>query len=405
MAVHSKNHILHLDMDAFFASVEQLDHPELRGKPVIVGSAPDKRGVVATCSYEARRFGVHSAMPSQTAFKLCPQGIFVPGRHERYEEVSGQIRGFFYDLTPFVEMTSIDEAFLDLQGVHHIADPVAAAIGLQKRIREELGLSSSVGVASNMFLAKLASEMQKPNGLTVMPEEQSRIVDLLAPMPVQKIYGVGQKTAQLLESYGLKLIADVQKTPLDLLVKLLGAATGRHLHLLSHGQDERQVQREPALPKSISREETFAEDCNDMETVRNCLLRLCEEVGARLRAAGLLAGCARLKLRFQDFRSITRQMSLQPASQADRVLLNAAASLFQQSLSREPVRLVGFGVSQLQDSAETPSEKPRQLLLFPEPEKEAPQANSRDASLDKAVDELRQKFGTASLKRGFTDKG
>ena len=404
MAGVLQNHILHLDMDAFFASVEQLDHPEWRGKPVIVGAPPDQRGVVSTCSYEARRFGVHSAMPSRTAFQLCPQGIFVPGRYARYEEISQLIRSVFYAVTPFVEMASIDEAFLDLQGVHCITDPVAVAGALKARIRTELGLSSSVGVASNMFLAKLASDLQKPDGLTVVPEDPEEIKKFLAPLPVRKIWGVGQKTGQVLESYGLKRIADIQKTPLAVLCKLLGSSSGEHLFALSRGQDSRQVQREPMQEKSISREETFREDCTDMEMVRHCLLGLCEEVGSRLRAAGLLAGCAQLKLRFKDFRTISRQMPVRPASQADRILLKCATSLFEQAAPKEAIRLVGFGVTQLQQPGAPQQEEPRQLLLFPEPEKEHPASSGRDSSLDQAVDQLRQKFGSDVLKRGFDEK-
>ncbi len=404
MAGVLQNHILHLDMDAFFASVEQLDHPEWRGKPVIVGAPPDQRGVVSTCSYEARRFGVHSAMPSRTAFQLCPQGIFVPGRYARYEEISHRIRSFFYDLTPYVEMASIDEAFLDLQGVYGIADPVAAASALKSRIRTELGLSSSVGVASNMFLAKLASDLQKPDGLTVVPKDPVEILKFLAPLPVRKIWGVGQKTGQVLESYGLKRIADIQNTPLEALCKLLGASSGQHLYALSRGLDSRQVQREPVQEKSISREETFPEDCRDMARVRHCLLGLCEEVGSRLRAAGLLAGCVQLKLRFKDFRTITRQMPVRPPSQADRILLKCATSLFEQAAPGEAIRLVGFGVTQLQEPGTSQQEEPRQLLLFPEPEKEQPASSGRDSSLDQAVDQLRQKFGSDVLKRGFDEK-
>lgn len=401
MAARLQNHILHLDMDAFFASVEQLDHPEWRGKPVIVGAPPDQRGVVSTCSYEARRFGVHSAMPSRTAFQLCPQGIFVPGRYARYEEISQRIRSFFYEVTPFVEMASIDEAFLDLQGVHSITDPLAAAGALKARIRTELGLSSSVGVACNMFLAKLASDLQKPDGLTVVPEDPDEIKKFLAPLPVRKIWGVGQKTGQVLESYGLKRIADIQKTPLEVLCKLLGSAGGQHLYALARGEDNRQVHREPVQEKSISREETFREDCRDLEVVRHCLLGLCEEVGSRLRAAGLLAGCAQLKLRFKDFRTITRQMPVRPASQADRILLQCATHLFEQAAPKEAIRLVGFGVTQLQQPGAAQQEESRQLLLFPEPENEQPAVSGRDASLDQAVDQLRQKFGSDVLKRGF----
>lgn len=312
----------------------------------------------------------------------------------------------FYALTPFVEVASIDEAFLELDGVYGILDPVAVARHLKERIRREIGLTSSVGVASNMFLAKLASDLQKPDGLTVVPEEPEQILKFLAPLPVRKIWGVGEKTGRILESYGLKRIADLQQTSREILVKLLGSSNGQHLFALAHGQDTRQVQWEPSPEKSLSREETFSVDCRDMEQVRHCLLRLCEEVGGRLRQSGMQAGCAQLKLRFQDFRTITRQMPIRPPSQADRILLKCAASLFEQTAPKQAIRLVGFGVNQLSQPGNTSPEPPRQLLLFPEIQQEMADTgdSEKNASLDKAVDQLREKFGSDVLQRGWDKK-
>ncbi|MFA6931887.1 MAG: hypothetical protein WCT05_16305, partial [Lentisphaeria bacterium] len=220
------------------------------------------------------------------------------------------------------------------------------------------------------------------------------------------IWGVGEKTGQILERYGLKRIVDLQQSSLAVLVKLLGASSGQHLFALAHGQDTRQVQWEPRPEKSFSREETFLVDCQDMEQVRRCLLRLCEEVGGRLRQSGMQAGCAQLKLRFRDFRTITRQMPIRPPSATDRILLNCAASLFAQAAPNQAIRLVGFGASQLSQPGDASSEPPRQLLLFPETQQEMPVTGDpeKNASLDKAIDQLREKFGSEILQRGWDKK-
>ncbi len=399
------NHILHLDMDAFFASVEQLDHPEWRGLPVIVGAPPDQRGVVSTCSYEARRYGVHSAMPSRTAFRLCPQGVFVTGRYERYSELSGKILALLLSVTPRVQAASIDEAFLDIAEIHGSAsDPAEVARDLKRRIKREIGLTASVGVASNMFLAKLASDWQKPDGLTVMPTEQNAVEKFLAPLPVSRIWGVGPKTAQELAKYGLRQIGDLQRLSAATLAQILGKASGENLKSLAHGRDQRQVQADEPQEKSISREETFNLDCQDQILLHATLWRLTEAVGQRLRQAGLRAGTAVVKLRYSNFRTVSHQMPIQPCSQADRVLLRCAEELWSRFEIDQPIRLIGFGVSKLCSTEQEGVTEPRQLLLFETSAAAADVSDleaQRDACLDQAVDRLRRELGADILRRGW----
>jgi nucleotidyltransferase/DNA polymerase involved in DNA repair len=392
-----EHHIFHVDMDAFFAAVEQRERPELRGFPVVVGSPPDKRGVVCTASYEARQFGVRSAMPSRTAYRLCPQAVFLPVRRELYCEVSRQIMAIFERLTPVVEPVSIDEAFLDVAGflVRH-PDPPAVAKSLRRRIYEETGLTASVGVATNKFLAKIASDFRKPAGLTVVPADPAEIVTFLAPMSVSKIWGVGRVTAQTLAEAGIHIIAQLQQTPVDRLERLLGARTAAHLHELAFGRDERPVvvSREE---KSISNETTFDEDCQDPQVVRQTLLELTEKVGRRLRTAQRLAGTAQIKLRFADFTTITRQQAFKPPICSDRALLDCARQLCDRELGDRAVRLIGFGVTNLIEPSLVEEAQP---LLFSDRAEVYPEENGRDAELDVVVDELRQRFGSGILKRG-----
>ena len=397
------NHILHLDMDAFFASVEQRDHPEWRGRPVVVGAPPDQRGVVSTASYEARVFGVHSAMPSREAYRLCPHAIFVPGDHHHYHEVSQQVMAILHSVSPLVEQVSVDEAFLDLAGVLGAeGHPVETAELLRRRIRTELRLTASVGVASNMFLAKLASDLHKPDGLTVVPEPPDEIAAFLAPLPIGRIWGVGAKTGELLRGYGLRTIGDLQRASADMLRRVLGAAYGPRIHDLAFGRDDRQVQPEPPPEKSLSQEHTFLEDCGDFPVVRAKLRELAELVGARLRRHGLFAGCAFLKLRYADFRTITRQLPIRPATDLNRDLLAHADRLLDATglpARPVPVRLVGFGVTALQD---TPGNAPRQLSLFPEENQAAEDQRLRqqkDRQLDRTLDALRSKFGPGVIRR------
>jgi DNA polymerase-4 len=388
--------ILHVDMDAFFAAIEQHDRPELRGRPVIVGARPEQRGVVATCSYEARRFGVRSAMPSSTAARLCPDAIFLPVRRERYSEVSGQVMECFRELTPLVEPVSVDEAFLDISGLPNVAmDPEGPARTLKRRVVERTGLTCSVGIAPNKFLAKIASDMRKPNGLTLVPFDPPEIERFLAPLPVQRIWGVGGRTAERLAQQGLRHIGQLQQLSPDALARICGPTFGPRLWELAHGRDDRLVEAEPRDEKSISHEETFAEDIEDRSRLRQVLLELVEKVGFRLRAANRLARTIQIKLRFTDFRTITRQQSLPEPTDSDRVLVQSALALFSRQQLPQPIRLIGFGVSGLEEPGTGPAL--RQPSLFGTDAKET---KEREQALDQTVDELRRQFGAKIIRRG-----
>ena len=268
--------VLHVDMDAFFASVEQRDHPEWRGKPIIVGAGPHERGVVSTCSYEARRYGVRSAMPSRTAYALCPNGIFVPPRMHAYQEVSDIAFEVFSHYSPFVEGVSVDEAFLDVTGtVHLFGDMRTLAERLRAEVKAKCGVTCSVGLAPNRLLAKIASEQNKPNGLFVMPFEVDAIRAFLAPQPVKILWGVGKKTADVLVRYGYRTCADIQNADPRFLARILGDAAAESIRNHAFGIDNSPFPSEEAEEKSVSREHTFAEDESDRETVRQTLARPC----------------------------------------------------------------------------------------------------------------------------------
>ena len=392
--------ILHVDMDAFFAAVEQRDRPELRGKPVVVGSPPDKRGVVSTCSYEARKYGIHSAMPSRTAYQRCPHAVFLPVDGPKYVDVSRQVMAIFHDFTPMVEKVSIDEAFLDVRGaLRKYGDAVTIARLLKRRIRENLNLTASVGVATNKFLAKLASDMDKPDGLTVVPFAQKAIEEFLAPLPVTTIWGVGKVTAQKLHKFGIRSIGDLQKTTPETLSRWLGPNHATHLSNLAHGLDERPVVTERE-EKSISNEETFAVDCRDMARVEATLIQLTEKVGRRLRKAGKLARTGQIKVRFEDFTTITRQRAFTKPCDSDRELVRCALDLLENEKIKRPVRLIGFGAMNLL-APEEAARAPQQPLLFDVEDLEAEDRSELDRNLDQAVDRLRSKFGDDILKRGI----
>ena len=350
--------ILHIDMDAFFASVEQRDHPEWRGKPVIVGSPPDQRGVVSTCSYEARKFGIHSAMPSREAGRLCPQGIFVRPEFTRYKEASDHVFEIFNRFTPFVEPMSIDEAFLDVTGSHALfGDGESIAIRIREMIATEVRITASVGVAPNKFLAKLASERAKPNGLFVFPSDRTEILRLLGELPVGALWGVGKVTEETLRRFGYRRVSDLQRADPRHLTSFLGKGMGEHLMRLAFGEDEREVMTE-SEEKSISNEITFLQDCNNRGEVRETLKQLCEKVGYRIRRRGLYAGVGRLKLRWSDFRTITRQAPFDSLSCDDFAFRELAFRLFDAEPMIQPVLLIGFGVTNLA------SERVEQLTLF-----------------------------------------
>ena len=371
-------------MDAFFASVELLHHPEWRGKPVIVGSGPHERGVVSTCSYEARKFGVHSAMPSRTAYERCPHAIFVRPNMHLYQEVSDKVFEIFGHYTPFVEGVSIDEAFLDISGTIHLYGS-ARTLGeaLRREIRETCGVTCSVGIAPNRLLAKIGSELNKPDGLTLMPFEPDEIARFLAPRPLGILWGIGKKTAAALRPYGLNTCGDLQRTPAARLEKILGSrSAAESLKDQALGRASDVVNYEPADEKSVSREHTFDEDTSDREEIRAKLLELVEEVGHRFRAVPRWARTARIKLRDAAFNTITRQAAFDLPARDDITFREKALALF----DREPitsVRLVGFGVTNFQD---TPDDLGP--TLFPTPEDGRRQKRER---LSAALDALRDR--------------
>lgn len=385
--------ILHIDMDAFYAAVELLDHPELRGKPVVIGSPPDKRGVVSTASYEARAFGIRSAMPSRTAGKLCPHAVFLPVRMARYLEVSEQVMAIIESFTPIHEQLSVDEAFLDVTGVlRRWKSGEAVARALKRCIREKLGLTASVGVAPNKFLAKLASDLKKPDGLFVVPDDPDEIAAFLAPLPVGRIWGVGKVTEKRLHECGLRTFGDVQRIAREALVTCVGAAMADHMQALAWGRDDRPVVTEYQA-KSISSELTFDEDCTDPAVVRQTLVEQVEQVGRRLRRDGRSARVGHIRIRYEDFSTITRQQQFARPTHADRELVRCAVDLWERERAARPVRLIGFGVTGFDDT------EPAQGELNLGPFTREPDVRKVER-LDSAADALRRRFGSAALKRG-----
>ncbi|MGI6497118.1 MAG: DNA polymerase IV [Kiritimatiellia bacterium] len=388
----SRRIILHVDMDAFFAAVEQRDRPGLRGKPVIVGAPPDQRGVVSTCSYEARAFGVRSAMPSREAYARCPHGIFLPPDMARYAAVSRQVMEILERFTPLVEQVSVDEAFLDVSGAGRLfGDGPEIARRIRAAIRDELRLTASIGVACNMFLAKLASELDKPDGLTVVPEGRAAIAAFLAPLPAGKIWGVGRVLQESLHRHGYRTIGDLQRADAVRLASQVGAHTAGHLLKLAFGDDPRELAPD-TVEQSLSREHTFLRDVSDIARVRRALAALVDSVGARLRNDGRYAGLARIKLRWADFKTITRQCPLSPPACDDHSLREAAFALFDAEPKPKPVRLIGFGVAGLVD------DRCEQMTLFDDP---APD-RERQETLSHAIDDIRKRLGPDSLRRADT---
>jgi len=382
--------ILHVDMDAFFTSVEQRDRPELRGKPVVVGAPPDQRGVVAAASYEARKFGIHSAMPSREAYRRCPHAVFLPPNGKRYGEVSRQIHGIFERFTPLVEPLSIDEAFLDVSGAERLLGTgPEIARKIKDAIHEETLLTASVGVAPNKFLAKLAGDLEKPDGLTVVPASREAIAAFLAPLPISRIWGVGKVTQAQLEAAGISTIGQLQDVTETRLGRILTPHVARHLLRLAWGEDHREVETDYE-EKSISNEHTFTHDCDDPVEIRAVLGDLVDNVGRRLREAEKLAGLARLKLRWQGFETITRQRPLDPPVCDDFSLRAAAEKLLAGEELVKPVRLIGFGVAKLVEEAA------EQLSLFEDDRKE----RERKERLSEVADTIRSKFGKKSIRRG-----
>ena len=345
-------------MDAFFASVELLHHPEWRGRPLIVGAGPDERGVVSTCSYEARRFGVHSAMPSRTAYQRCPQAIFVRPHMKLYEEVSDRVFEIFSHYSPFVEAVSIDEAFLDITGtIHLFGDARRLGEALRAEVREKCGVTCSVGIAPNRLLAKIGSEQNKPDGLTMMPFEQAAITEFLAPKPIGILWGVGRKTLEVLKPYGITHCRDLQTLDTAKLEGILHSRVAAE-SLKSHafGISSAEVAWQPEAEKSVSREYTFDVDEESREAVRGRLLELVKEVGRRFRRERRWATTAKLKLRDATFATITRQVPFDSPSRDDIAFRKKALELFDRVWPEEnrmrlgslAIRLIGFGVTNIQ---------------------------------------------------------
>jgi len=384
--------VLHADMDAFFASVEQRDHPEWRGKPVIVGAGPHERGVVSTCSYEARRFGVHSAMPSRTAFARCPDGIFVRPDMERYAETSRRAFEVFGRFTPFVEAVSVDEAFLDVTGSAHLfGGALALAEKLRSAIKEECGVTCSVGLAPNRLLAKIASEQRKPDGLFEMPSGQAEIEAFLAPRPVGILWGVGRKTAETLVRYGYRTCGDIQRADERFLVRILGECAASSIRAHAFGIDCSTVDPDGGEEKSVSREHTFAEDESSREAVRNALIGLVGEVGRRFRRERRWAATGKLKIRDSAFNTSTRQAKFPLAARDDISFRRMALSLFDREWpegAANAVRLVGFGVCDFRDEPEEPGEE-----LFETPLSGLADEMRRRERLSDALDAIAGRIG------------
>lgn len=384
-----KRCILHVDMDAFFAAVEQRDRPELRGKPVIVGAPPDKRGVVSTCSYEARVFGVHSAMPSREAYRRCPQGVFLPPDMARYEEASRRVFAIFDRFSPLIEPLSIDEAFIDVSGAGMLfGNGEQIARRMRAEIRSEVGLAASIGVADNKFLAKLGSEKAKPDGLFVVPDERGARVRFLGTLKIGALWGVGRVTGDALERAGFRTVADIQKADRAYLARTVGESLAAHLRALAFGEDSRAVETS-FEEKSLSREYTFPDDCRDWDAVREVLKTLSDEVGERVRAHGRYATVGRLKLRWADFHTITRQAPFEAAVCDDFSFREMALRLFDAEKSVQPVRLIGFGVSGFCEG------RREQLSLFDA----TPEMRAKRERLCRTVDALRERLGADAVSR------
>jgi DNA polymerase-4 len=379
----SESTILHVDMDAFFASVSIKDNPKLKNKAVVVGAGV--RGVVLSANYEARKFGIRAAMPVGRAQRMAPHAIFIPPDHQRYSEVSEKVMEIFRDVTPHVEPISLDEAFLDVTGAQRLLGTGREiATMIRAKVEQEQGITCSVGIAHNKFIAKLASQHCKPNGMLEIPED--RILTFLHPLPASAIWGVGPKTNEQLEKLGLRTVGEIAHTPRSTLIRALGEATGASLYELSWGRDYRDVVTDEP-EKSISAAETFASDIDDPEEILREFLRLCEKATLRMRSAGFCAKTISIKVRFADFKTITRSKTLdQPISGTKESFEIAKQLYLALKIERARIRLVGVALEGLIPEEDAPE----QLLL-----------GQRDVGwkqADSAIDRVKAKFGRASVR-------
>jgi DNA polymerase IV len=378
--------ILHIDMDAFYASIEIRDNPQLAKLPVVVGGSPNGRGVVSTANYVARKFGIHSAMPASQAKRLCPSAIFIRPRMDHYADISHQIRAIFHSFTDLVEPLSLDEAFIDVTGSQKLfGDAVSIARQIKARIASEVGLSASAGVAPNKFLAKVASDLQKPDGLVVV--DPNGIQAFLDPLPVSRVWGVGAQTQKKLDAFGVRTIAQLRLLSIDILKSAFGV-NSEHFWRLARGLDSRSVVPDRDA-KSISHETTFSNDIYDNAALQAWLLDLTDQVARRMRRYKIVGRTVHLKLRYSNFETITRSRTIDEPTNATNALADVATSLFDQSNAEinRGIRLLGMGVSQLNVN------RPEQLSLFDQ------EANQRCKRIDQATDDIRDKFGSQALTR------
>lgn len=380
---HVKRNILHVDMDAFYASVERVDRPELAGKPVIVGGGGN-RGVVSAASYEARDYGVHSAMPIFRARQLCPDGIYLPVRMQRYKQVSRQIMEILLRYSPLVEQASVDEAYLDITGTANLLGrPEIIAKNIKREILKKTGLTCSVGIAPNKFLAKIASDLQKPDGLVIIAENE--VQEFMRRLPVNKIPGVGSKTLNILQTYGIKTASDILKFSEKFMAGRFGKA-GRDL--LGHA---RGIDYSPVLsgsePKSFSAETTFSHDTGDITELKKYLFDQVERVGIELRKRKYMGRTITLKIKFADFKTITRSRTIQVPTFSTGTIFKTASGLLDELGINRKIRLVGVGVSNLTRGV-------RQLALFSD------QKDEKQAKLDQTIDRIRDVFGKEIIRRG-----
>ena len=379
--------IMHIDLDAFFVSVEQVLNLELRGKLVVVGGKPDRRGVVASASYEARAFGLHAGMPLSTASRLCPQAIFIEGNFSRYSEASKKFMAILADFSPFLEPMGIDEAYLDATGFESLYGSILQmAKAIKQRVKDELGICASIGIASNKVVAKVASDLSKPDGLILV--EAGKECSFLAPVLIDKLPGIGKKTEQILKGLGVNTIGELANMPLDTLKSHFGVF-GEVLHQFANGIDDREVEA-PGETKSISRETTFAKDTRDRSFLKATLRYLSERVSAELRERGKLARCVTLKLRYADFTTITRRHTLKRSDDTDQTIFDTGVRLLNRALTadRQLIRLIGIGVSSL-------AEPERQLDMLDS-------SAQRRRQLDRTIDRIRKKYGFTAIQTGRT---
>ncbi|HPE20645.1 MAG TPA: DNA polymerase IV [Candidatus Mcinerneyibacteriales bacterium] len=384
--------IVHVDMDAFFAAVEQRDDPSLRGKPVIIGASPQKgtgRGVVSTCSYEARRYGVHSAMPISQAWRACPQGVYLTPHISKYAAESKKIMSLLSSFSPVIEKISIDEAFLDCTGTEHLfGDSRSLGKAVKDKIRRECGLTASVGIAANKSVAKIASDLEKPDGLVICPPGKE--ADFLAPLPVKRLWGAGPRTVERLEKMGITTIGELASFPEEGLIRHFGK-WGEHLRRMALGIDPRSLETESER-KSISEERTFNRDTGETETLEKMLLSLSQDVSGQLRRKRMKARTVHLKLRFSDFTTLTRSRTLQRYFDDTVTLHRTALGLFRSISRGQKIRLIGVGVSGMEEG-----EVYIQPDLFGE-------VSTEERKVDQAMDEVTRRFGKVITRAGILEK-